>query len=491
MKHYLSVGAVFKNEQHCIIEFIEHYLHHGVDHIYLINDFSDDNFRLSIFPYVNRGVVTLFDNDIVTTRVGRQVEIYNKFFLPILQETEWIAILDLDEFMYSPVEIDIKNILKKYENYSSITVEWVNFGSNGRISQPLSIVEGFTMRSEIPNKDHYSFKSILKSDEVIGFGVHESFTKNINNINLSYSTGINELLINHYRLQSKEFWMNVKSKRGDCDNWYDHIGLKRDEEHFVQWDLHSNKVECTVLLKQNLEIMEKIKKDKVTVVITTCDRSFLLEKTLDSFIENNTYPIEEFIIIEDSGKKGVNDFVFSEKYKHHKFTLIYNETNLGQVPSIDVAYSKVKTDYIFHCEEDWQFLKPGFIERSMEILKQDNAIFTVWLRPHNHTSGHPIDYSILYDGYYKMSTNYTHYFRDVLHTWCGFTLNPGLRRTSDCMRFHPYNENVEKDPLLNHVGEYMINRKYAEHGYCAAITTETNGYCTHIGADYHVKRSYE
>jgi hypothetical protein len=492
MKNYLSVGAVFKNEHHCIVEFIEHYLYHGVDHIYLINDFSSDNFRPLIQTYMDKGVVTLFENDIVTNRVNRQCEIYDKFFLPILHETEWIAILDLDEFMYSPNEINIQNIIRKYENCNSIKVEWVNFGSNGRITQPDSIIEGFTMRSEIPNESHYSYKSILRASDIIRFGVHESIIKNPVGVNLSYSNfGPNELLLNHYRLQSKEFFMNVKSTRGDVNNWYDHIGMKRDEDHFTQWDLDSNKVECKALLNQNLEIIEKLKKRKVTVVITTCDRSFLLEKTLDSFIKHNTYPIEEFIIIEDSGKKGVNDFVLSEKYKHQKFNLIYNETNLGQVPSIDVAYSKVKTDYIFHCEEDWEFLKPGFIERSMEILEKDETIFTVWLRPHNHTSGHPINYSQLYDGYYKMSTNYTHYFRGVLHSWCGFTLNPGLRRTSDCMRFHPYNEKVEKDPLLHHVGEYMINKKYADHGYCAAITTETNGYCTHIGEDYHVKRSYE
>jgi len=490
MKKYLSVGAVFKNEQHCIVEFIEHYLYHGVDHLYLINDFSNDNFRSLILPYIKSGVVTLFENDIMTDRMNRQCEIYNKFFLPILNETEWIAILDLDEFMYSPTEINIQNVIKKYNNYNSIRVEWVNFGSNGRIAQPSSIVEGFTMRTKIPNGNHYSYKSILKSADVIEFGVHESQIKNINSINLSYTSGSNELFINHYRLQSKEFFMNVKSTRGDVNNWYDHIGMKRDEEHFMHEDLDSNDVECKALLTQNLEIIEKIKKDKVTVVITTCDRSFLLERTLDSFMCHNTYPIEEFIIIEDSGKKGVNDFVI-DKYKHQKFTLIYNEVNLGQVPSIDVAYSKVKTDYIFHCEEDWEFLKPGFIERSMEILKQDSTIFTVWLRPHNHTSGHPINYNELYDGYYKMSTDYTHYFRGVLHSWCGFTFNPGLRRTSDCMLFHPYNEKVESDPLLHHVGEYMINRKYADHGYCAAITTETDGYCTHSGADYHVKRSYE
>ena len=39
----LSVGTIFKNEEHIIKEWIEHYLYHGVEHFYLIDDNSDDN----------------------------------------------------------------------------------------------------------------------------------------------------------------------------------------------------------------------------------------------------------------------------------------------------------------------------------------------------------------------------------------------------------------------------------------------------------------
>ena len=39
---------------------------------------------------------------------------------------------------------------------------------------------------------------------------------------------------------------------------------------------------------------------KITMVLTSCGRNDLLEKTLDSFFKYNTYPIERYIIIEDS-----------------------------------------------------------------------------------------------------------------------------------------------------------------------------------------------
>lgn len=47
---------------------------------------------------------------------------------------------------------------------------------------------------------------------------------------------------------------------------------------------------------------------KITFVLTSCGRNDLLEKTLDSFFKWNTYPIERYIISEDS----VDPKVFEE-----------------------------------------------------------------------------------------------------------------------------------------------------------------------------------
>lgn len=47
-------------------------------------------------------------------------------------------------------------------------------------------------------------------------------------------------------------------------------------------------------------------KSDVTLVITSCNRFDLLKKTIESFSRNNTYPIREVIIIEDSGNFDIN-----------------------------------------------------------------------------------------------------------------------------------------------------------------------------------------
>ena len=43
------------------------------------------------------------------------------------------------------------------------------------------------------------------------------------------------------------------------------------------------------------------------------------------------------------------------------------------------TYKKVKTPYIFHCEDDWVYTRNKFIEDSFKIMSTDEKIIQVWL----------------------------------------------------------------------------------------------------------------
>ena len=133
----------------------------------------------------------------------------------------------------------------------------------------------------------------------------------------------------------------------------------------------------------------------VSLVITSCGRFDLLKRTLDSFFEKNTYPIKKIIITEDSteGKK-LEKLV--SKYKNQNFKLIVNETRIGQIKSIDKAYKEVDTEYVFHCEDDWEFLREGFIEKSMDMLIENPKIAVVGLRSREDCSRIPISKERMY-----------------------------------------------------------------------------------------------
>jgi hypothetical protein len=168
---------------------------------------------------------------------------------------------------------------------------------------------------------------------------------------------------------------------------------------------------------------------------------------------------------------------------------------MGQIQSIDKVYSYVTTKYIFHCEEDWEFLQPSFIEKSLNILNEpiNEKVYTVWLRPHNCTSGHPIIYDNNNNGYYKMKPDFSYIDKGDIYTWCGFTFNPGLRKTINCLLFHPYSIKCEKS-IKNgkeYVGEYTLNKKYADSEFCAVILDDPNGHVNHIGWGQHIKREWD
>lgn len=234
---------------------------------------------------------------------------------------------------------------------------------------------------------------------------------------------------------------------------------------------------------------------KVTLVITSMNRPKLLEKTLESFVKYNTYPIHETIIIDDSGIQGCNDEILSKYINILNITSIYNEKNIGQVASIDKAYSLVKTDWIFHCEEDWEFLQNGFIEKSFKVFEENpnEKIFTVWLRPHWDTSNHPIIVDDLNRGYYMMSQHFSYTLWCGTYTWCGVTFNPGLRKTSVCMELHPYSDTCPKfmSNGNEYIGEYEVNTEYASRGYYSMILSDPNGHVNHIGYGDHIMRPWD
>ena len=267
-KYYFSIASMFKNESWGLKEWIDHNKLHGVDHLYLIDDYSNDNYLPILQPYIDSGYVTLFKSDVPDRVKGRQQYITNKYLLPIANESQWIATIDVDEYLYSPKDIDIKNILKKYENYGEVYANWVWFNSNGFIKQPDGIVENFTERAayntsvfcvlhhdthpEGKEEQTNAHKCIANTDfNVKGFNVHEIFTDG-KKINISYPTNEDdpELLVNHYQLQSREYWEKVKMYRGDCNHWYS--GFPRGWHVFDAYDIGD--IIDTRLKEQNADV---------------------------------------------------------------------------------------------------------------------------------------------------------------------------------------------------------------------------------------------
>lgn len=206
---------------------------------------------------------------------------------------------------------------------------------------------------------------------------------------------------------------------------------------------------------------------EVSVVLTSCNRVDLLEKTLDSFHKYNTYTITKFTVIDDSGVIGCNDKL---SLKYPDIIFLYNGTNIGQVRSIDSVYKLVDTPYVFHLEEDWEFYKEGFIEAGLEVIDLDEKIICVWLRDPNDLT-HPL----LPDVYQTESGNKIQRVSWGFDGhWHGFTFNPSLKKMVD----------YPKDGYTPIGRELELSKYYYSLGYYAFAFP--GGYCKHAGWGRHV-----
>lgn len=218
--HYLSVGAMFKNESQILREWIEHYLLHGVDHFYLIDDNSSDDFLSILQTYIDQGIVTLFQHDKPWNYyLGRQKDMYNHFILPKIHETQWLVMIDLDEYLWSPMNIDLKVPLRMCEHIGQIQVKNNLFGSNGHTAQPKSVVQSFTKRSKYMNEG--GIKYIVNSKfEFKELTIHHAFFQDPTYEKTHFLIlGSPYFCLNHYSSQSREYWEKNKCTRGDGDHW--------------------------------------------------------------------------------------------------------------------------------------------------------------------------------------------------------------------------------------------------------------------------------
>jgi len=214
-----------------------------------------------------------------------------------------------------------------------------------------------------------------------------------------------------------------------------------------------------------------MKENKVTVVFTSCGRFGFLNETIKSFIKFNDYPIEKFIVIDNGMLPNTYNIIEDMFENTDNVEIIVNEENIGQVGSIDKAYSLINTEYIFHCEDDWEFLDSGFVGLSVDVLNNNLNVGNVIVRVRfdgEKGSMHPIT------GHFTTPNNtiYHEYVQNVFNTWHGFSWNPGLRRLSDYNKMKPYKR---------YGNEQGMNKKMKEMGFKAVCLEKQ--YCKHIGTN--------
>lgn len=215
--------------------------------------------------------------------------------------------------------------------------------------------------------------------------------------------------------------------------------------------------------KVHIHTVEQPNSD-ITCFILSCDRLDLLEKSIISFLRTRDY-ITKMVLVDDSGKQEIFNTLV-EKYGAFCDVIMFPK-NRSQWWAMDFMVSYCDTDYIFYLEDDWELLKPGYINASKQILEKYRDIGTVdisW-RTFEWQGLDTYDKTLIDDSFY-----YKKFWRisDYHYQWYGWIGSPNLKRREDLIllgRVEKYYQEIWIDRKFFGLGfkSVYLNDKYVEH----------------------------
>ena len=134
--HRLAVCAIFRDEASFLDEWLRFHSAAGVGHFYLYNNFSTDGYRAVLKPWIDRGLVTLYEWPHETG----QLAAYRHCVQNHWRDAWWIAFIDIDEFLFSPASNNLVPILDRYTDVPALVVYSLFFGSSAHQNRPLAPV---------------------------------------------------------------------------------------------------------------------------------------------------------------------------------------------------------------------------------------------------------------------------------------------------------------------------------------------------------------
>lgn len=142
LKYKYSLCLIFKDEAPFLKEWIEYHLTIGINHFYLYNNNSNDNYNEILDPFIKQGFVTLID----WPYMQAQARCYKHCLDLFKNETNWIGYIDADEFICPKYAQSFDEWIKPFEKYPAIVIDWLQFGSSGLINHDFSrnVIEQYT-----------------------------------------------------------------------------------------------------------------------------------------------------------------------------------------------------------------------------------------------------------------------------------------------------------------------------------------------------------
>jgi hypothetical protein len=175
-QHYqLSVCAIFQNEAPYLKEWIDFHIERGVQHFYLYNHCSTDNYKHVLKPYIKKNIVELIDWSIPYESLDQwnhiQCSAYNHAINKSRHHSKWLAVIDTDEFLFCINENNINTFLKNFEAAVGLCANWQMYGTSNisKIPTGEKITKHLVYRAKTDNPANIHIKSIVRPEYVQSF----------------------------------------------------------------------------------------------------------------------------------------------------------------------------------------------------------------------------------------------------------------------------------------------------------------------------------
>lgn len=240
----LAICAIAKNEGPYFKEWIDWHLSKGVEKFYIYDNGSTDCTREVLQPYIESEVVEYryFPGS------KMQLAAYDDCLERHRLDTRWIAIIDLDEFIFPVKDRSIPDFLSRFGDAPVVEINWLVYGSGGaRKKAPGDVMQRFKYHSLPGHILNRHVKSIVNPRMVFSvIGCHEvarisgkAYDSHENIIRKNFRDREPQqdvIRINHYAVKSYEEFLQKRSRgRARCKNKI------RGLDYFEQYDLNDIK----------------------------------------------------------------------------------------------------------------------------------------------------------------------------------------------------------------------------------------------------------
>jgi hypothetical protein len=253
MISYFAICAVIKDELD-LHEWVSYHYRMGCGRFYL-HDNSPNNSEVisasvQLSAFIEKKIVTIKN---ITHEKAPQLGVYHRCIRNYRLKHQFIGMIDADEFIVTRDGCSVPSVLRLYEEYGGLTLNWMMFGSSGYVKRPsggiLSNYRSCAVWDHVkiivntnyaishygnPHQFHYSDHKYAVDSDFIKMNSHVNFPRPS-----LYST----IYLNHYHLKSWEDF-NRSRNRGRASTT--EPSRKKSNTYFSRIDVMMNST-CPIL----------------------------------------------------------------------------------------------------------------------------------------------------------------------------------------------------------------------------------------------------